>query len=218
MHLRVEIHNNHIKSDTLTRAAESRSLCSTNEKHRKLKRQSMNYQTLDKSKQKEVAGLFTSVFTASEGEKEGVLIGNLSSELASSIDNEETICFGVYENESLIGSIFFTRLKFNSPVQVYMLAPVAVSTENQGKGIGQALINYGLNELKKRSVSVAVTYGDPSFYSKVGFRELSENVIQAPLKLSMPFGWLGQSLTDEPIPTINERPVCVKEFNNPVYW
>jgi len=178
----------------------------------------MNYQTLDKTKQKEIAGLFTSVFTSSEGEKEGALIGNLSSELASSTDNKETICFGIYENKSLIASIFFTRLKFNNPMQVYMLAPVAVSTGKQGKGIGQALINYGLNELKKRSASVAVTYGDPSFYSKVGFQSLSENVIQAPLKLSMPFGWLGQSLTGEPIPTINERPVCVQAFNDPVYW
>ena len=178
----------------------------------------MSYQTLDKSNQKKVEELFTSVFSSSEGEKEGMLIGNLSSELASSIDNEETICFGVYENESLIGSIFFTRLKFTSPIQVFMLAPVAVSTENQSKGIGQALINYGLNELKKRSVSVVVTYGDPSFYSKMGFQALSENIIQAPLKLSMPFGWLGQSLTAEPIPTINERPMCVKEFNDPVYW
>ena len=178
----------------------------------------MNYQTLKKSKQKEVAELFTSVFTSSEGGKEGELIGNLSSALASSIDNKETICFGVYENEALMGSIFFTQLKFNNPIQVYMLAPVAVRTENQGKGIGQALINYGLNELNKRSVSVAVTYGDPSYYSKVGFQALSESVIQAPLKLSMPFGWLGQSLTGEPIPTINERPVCVKKFNDPVYW
>jgi predicted N-acetyltransferase YhbS len=99
-----------------------------------------------------------------------------------------------------------------------MLAPVAVGAEHQGKGIGQALINYGLNQLKKRSVNAVVTYGDPSFYSKVGFQALSENVIQAPLKLSMPFGWLGQSLTEEPIPTINERPMCVKEFNDPVYW
>ena len=178
----------------------------------------MHYQALEKSNQKEVTELFTSAFTSSEGEKEGMLIGRLSSELASSIDNDEIICFGVYENELLIGSIFFTRLNFNSPIQVYMLAPVAVSTENQGKGIGQALISYGLNELKKRSVNVAVTYGDPNYYSKVGFQELSENLIQAPLKLSMPFGWLGQSLSGEPIPTINERPVCVKEFNDPVYW
>ncbi len=178
----------------------------------------MKYQTLNKSNQKEVAGLFTSVFSSSEGEKEGTLIGNLSLELASNIDNEERICFGVYENESLICSIFFTRLQFNDPIQVYMLSPVAVRTEHQGKGIGQALINYGLDELKKRSASVVVTYGDPSFYSKVGFKVLPENVIQAPLKLSMPFGWLGQSLTGKPIPIIHERPACVEEFNDPVYW
>ena len=178
----------------------------------------MIHRILDKSNQKEVEELFTSVFTSSEGEKEGKLIGNLSSQLASNIDNNEIICFGVYENETLIGSIFFTRLQFSKPIQVFMLAPVAVSTEHQGKGIGQALINYGLNELKKRSVNVAVTYGDPSFYSKVGFQALSENVIQAPLKLSMPEGWLGQSLTEEPIPTVNDHPTCVKEFNDPVYW
>ena len=99
-----------------------------------------------------------------------------------------------------------------------MLAPVAVSTTHQGKGVGQSLINYGLNDLKSRSVVVVVTYGDPSFYSKVGFQSLPESVIQAPLNLSMPGGWLGQSLTEEPIPTVNERPTCVKEFDDPIYW
>jgi putative acetyltransferase len=178
----------------------------------------MNHQILDNKNQKEVTELFTSVFTSSEGEKEGKLIGNLASELSSNIDNEDIICFGTYENESLIGSIFFSRLRFNESILVYMLAPVAISTEHQGKGIGQTLINYGLNALKIRSVSVAITYGDPSFYSKVGFKPLSEDIIQAPMELSMPVGWLGQSLTDDPIPTIDERPTCVEEFNDVVYW
>ncbi len=124
----------------------------------------------------------------------------------------------MYEKEVLIGSIFFTRLQFSQRILVYLLGPVAISTEQQGKSIGQALINHGLNELKNRSVDVAITYGDPSFYSKVGFQTLSEKVIQAPLKLSMPFGWLGQSLTEEPIPTITERPQCVKQLNYPVFW
>ena len=178
----------------------------------------MNHKILDNNNQKEVTSLFTSVFTSSEGEKEGKLIGSLTSELSSNIDNQEIICLGIYENESIIGSIFFTRLRFNEVIQIYMLAPVAVNTQHQGKGVGQALINFGLNELKNRSVAVAITYGDPSFYSKVGFQTLSENIIQAPLELSMPEGWLGQSLTEDPIPTIAERPTCVKEFNDPVYW
>ena len=175
----------------------------------------MNHKILDKNYKEAVTSLFTSVFTLSEGEKEGQLIGILASELSSGIDNQEIICLASYIGESIIGSIFFTRLRLNEAIQVYMLAPVAVSTEHQGKGVGQALINYGLKELKNRSVAVAITYGDPSYYSKVGFRDLSESVIQAPLKLSMPEGWLGQSLTGEPIPTVKERPTCVKEFNPP---
>ena len=178
----------------------------------------MNQRILDKNCQEEVTHLFTSVFTASEGETEGRLVGNLASELSSHIDHQDIICFGTYEKGSLIGSIFFTRLQFSDASQVYMLAPVAVSTHHHGQGVGQALINYGLNKLKKRSVVVVITYGDIAFYSKVGFQSLSESIIQAPLKLSMPEGWLGQSFTEDAIMPINNRPTCVKAFNNPAYW
>ena len=97
----------------------------------------MNHKILDKSNRKEIAHLFMSVFTSSEGEKEGELIGNLASELSSNIDNQEIICIGAYEKQSLIGSIFFTRLRFNESIRVYMLAPVAVSTKHQGKASGR---------------------------------------------------------------------------------
>ncbi len=178
----------------------------------------MDHNFINKKNKNKVIDLFTTVFASSEGEKEGKLIGNLVSGLSANIDNKKIICFGSYVQELLIGSIFFTRLRFNCSASVYMLAPVAVTTTYQGKGVGQSLINYGLEEMEKLSVAVVVTYGDPSFYSKVGFQPLSEDVIRAPLKLSMPKGWLGQSLTEEPIPIINGRPECVREFNDPVYW
>ncbi len=178
----------------------------------------MVYKALDQSNRNEIRKFFKSVFTSSEGKQEGELIGDLVLNLSSNIDNKEIICFGAYENESLIGAIFFTRLRFKKSILIYMLAPVAVSTEHQRKGVGQALIKYGLNAIKGRSAKVAITYGDPSFYAKVGFEPLSENIIQAPLELSMPVGWLGQSLTGDPIKTINERPICVKEFNDLAYW
>ena len=178
----------------------------------------MNHKILNKNHHHEVTSLFTSVFTSSEGEAEGKLIGSLVSQLSLATDNQEIICIGTHEEGEIIGAIFLTRLEFSEPIDIYMLAPVAISTKHQGKGVGQALINYGLDELKNRSVAVAITYGDPAYYSKVGFKALSENVIQAPLKLSMPVGWQGKSLTEEPIPSIKERPICVKEFNDPVYW
>jgi predicted N-acetyltransferase YhbS len=115
----------------------------------------MNYKILDKNSKEEVTSLFMSVFSSSEGEKEGELIGNLASKLTSRADNQEIVCIGAYEEKSIIGTIFFTRLRFNEPITVYMFAPLAVSTQHQGKGVGQALVKYGLNELKKRSVAVA---------------------------------------------------------------
>ena len=178
----------------------------------------MNYRFLDKTSKEEAAGLFDSVFTASEGEEEGKLVGELASQLSANIDDEEIICCGACEGESLIACIFFTRLQYREPVPVYMLAPVAVRTEQQGKGVGQTLIRFGLKQLKTRSVKVVITYGDPAFYARVGFRPIPENIVQAPVKLSMPGGWLGQSLVGGPVPRLSGRPQCVGEFNNPVYW
>ncbi len=176
------------------------------------------HKILNQKNEDEIVNLFRSVFTASEGEEEGKLIGVLATELSSEIDNQDIICIGTFQDGVLIGSIFLTRLVFSGNFQVYMLAPVAVSTEYQSKGVGKDLIAYGLNELRRRDVDVVITYGDPMFYSKIGFKSLSETIIKAPLKLSMPEGWLGQSLTEEPIPTIDDRPNCVEAFNNPAYW
>jgi putative acetyltransferase len=51
----------------------------------------MMHCVLDRSKQKEIEQLFTSVFTSSEGEEEGKLIGALSSQLASNIEHRTSI-------------------------------------------------------------------------------------------------------------------------------
>lgn len=178
----------------------------------------MKFKILDTDSQDQVEKLFTSVFTSSEGEQEGRLIGKLAAELASRVDNQEVICIGAYEDRAVVGAIFFTCLRFDEPIDAYMLAPVAVSTAYQGRGVGQALIRSGLEELKRRSAALVVTYGDPAFYSKVGFKALSVDVVPSPLPLSMPEGWLGQSLTEEPIPVLRSRPACVLAFNNPAYW
>lgn len=114
----------------------------------------MNYYSIDSRNSKEVVELFTSVFTSSEGEEEGKLLGQLVSGLASNIDNEEVFCFGAATQELLVGSIFFTRLRFEELHSVYMLAPVAVDTKYQGKGVGQSLIRHGLKIPYVLSVSM----------------------------------------------------------------
>ena len=178
----------------------------------------MSIKTINRNSQLELENLFETVFTSSVGELEGHLIGKLVSMLASAIDNREIICIGKTEREKLIGSVFFTRLRFKQELQIFMLAPVAVATACQGKGVGRALIEFGLKEMQNRDVSAVVTYGDPAYYSRIGFHSLSEEVIKAPLELSMPEGWLGQSLSGKSIRVIEERPGCAEAFNDPAYW
>ena len=178
----------------------------------------MNIRILDSCDKEDVTKLFSSVFTSSEGEGEGKLISGLAAALTVRADNKDVIGMGAFADEMLTGAIFFTRLRFREPVEAYMLSPVAVSTTHQGTGAGQALIRHGLDVLKSRSVALVVTYGDPAFYAKTGFKTLSEDVIPAPWTLSMPHGWLGQSLLGDVLPTLSDRPSCVPEFNNSAYW
>lgn len=165
-----------------------------------------------------ISNLFTAVFSHSEGAKEGRVIGELASALAAAIDGDNILCYGAISNDTLLAATFYTHLSYRISSNVSMLAPVAVSTEHQGKGIGQQLINFGLNEIKQHGVDYVVTYGDPNYYQRVGFGGISEDSVRAPFELSMPEGWLVQSLTDKPVSFGTERPRCVEQFNNAAYW
>lgn len=178
----------------------------------------MKYSHYSRSEAKKIARFFNDVFSDSEGPSEGALIEKLVLDIIATTAEKDIYGFVAEEGEQLIGSIFFTRLTFEKPIEAFILSPVAVHSEHQGKGIGQKLITHGLEQLKKDGVEMVFTYGDPNYYSKVGYQQISEDVIQAPLKMSMPHGWLCQSLVGDEIPRISDRPRCVEAFNDQRYW
>jgi len=164
----------------------------------------------------EIQSLFTSTFSDSEGPAEGESIGQLALEMLNTADLQ---CFIASEEKRIIASIIFSRLSFaESDIQAFLLGPVAVLTAYQKQGIGQALIQFGLQQLRKQGVELAVTYGDPGYYSKVGFEPVSTQQVPAPMALSMPQGWLAQSLTDVKIPNISGKSKCVPAIAKPEYW
>jgi predicted N-acetyltransferase YhbS len=114
---------------------------------------------------KEIKSLFTKVFSDSESESEGILIGNLAYELITETDKKDLYGFVAIEHERIIGCIFFSRLTFESDVCAFILSPVAVRTDYQRKGVGQKLINYGIKILKDEGVELIMTYGDINFRS-----------------------------------------------------
>jgi len=74
-----------------------------------------------------------------------------------------------------------------------------VRTDCQGRGVGRKLIGFGIEALMKDGVELALTYGDPAFYSTIGFQVVKETVVPAPMPFRYPQGWLAQSLTGDEI-------------------
>ncbi|MGS0676973.1 GNAT family N-acetyltransferase [Shewanella sp. 125m-1] len=167
---------------------------------------------------KEISHLFNETFSASEGADEGKVIGELTTELMSTTASDDLFIFVAKEEDKLVGSILFSRLTFESEVNAFILSPVAVHPDFQRQGVGQKLIRFGLETLVEAGVELAFTYGDPNYYSKVGFKQLSEDIVKAPHTLTYPEGWLGQSLAAKTLQPLSGQCRCVDALNKAEYW
>jgi len=167
---------------------------------------------------KEVIELFTDVFSSSENESEGKIIGSLVSDLIVTTKADDLIGFVATSNKHVVGAIFFSRFIVPSAEVAFILSPVAIATSEQGTGVGQHLINYGLRHLQSSGVDLAFTYGDPAFYSKVGFSQISESIVKAPFELSQPEGWLAQSFSGNAIKVMHGSSRCVEALSDQKYW
>ena len=178
----------------------------------------MQYSTAHPSDADEIERLFIKTFSDSEGQTEGELIGRLARDFMSGLPDADLYCFVARENEQIVGSIFLSRITFECEIKAFILAPVAVQTDQQGQGTGQKLIRFGLDTLSKDGVELAITYGDPDFYSRVGFQSVTEEVVPPPLRLQHPEGWLAQPLKNNKVEPIKGKSSCVKALNKPEYW
>ena len=178
----------------------------------------MKLSLFNPSDTQEVIELFTKVFSASENESEGQLIGKLVSDLIATTESQDLIGCVAISNNRIVGCIFFSRFGVPGGEVAFILSPVAISTSVQRSGVGQQLINYGLNQLKSLSVNLVFTYGDPNYYSKTGFSQISESVVKAPFELSQPEGWLAQSLDGDPIKGMQGSTKCVEALSDQKYW
>lgn len=166
-----------------------------------------------------LVSLFADTFTASEGAAEGGCIGALVQQLLSSTAADDLSVQMADVDGVLAGALCFTRLRYPQDSRtVFLMAPVAVATTHQRRGIGQQLIRHGLAALAGLKVDVVMTYGDPAFYGKTGFRPIRVGDAAPPWPLTQPEGWLAQALAGEPLAPLAGPAYCVSALNDPAYW
>ena len=183
----------------------------------------MKYRIFHQSDSISTIAVFKQAFTASEGPDEGEVIAGFVANLIETTPSDQLLGCIAHEaladhDGKLAAAVFFSRFTLPDGRKAFILSPMAVATDQQGKGIGQALIRFGLAELKKRGVSLVLTYGDPAFYGKVGFTQVIEAEIPAPFPLSQPEGWLALSLDGSPLSTAGGATGCVTALNDPALW
>ena len=89
--------------------------------------------------------------------------GALSLSLVAEIDNR------------IVGHIAFSPVSITDGADGwYGLGPVSVWPNLQKQGIGSALINNGLDELKARGAQGCALVGDSNYYRRFGFKNLPQ--------------------------------------------
>ena len=179
----------------------------------------MDFSTTVQGREQEIVDLFAATFAASEGPDEGALIGKLARDQMGGTAPADLFVFTAWEGETLVGGIVFSRLVYPEDARVvFVLAPVAVVPDRQGTGIGQKLLAHGLAHLRDAGIDIALTYGDPKYYAKVGFVPITQDFAAAPFDLQYPHGWLGQSLTAAEMTPLKGPSRCIAALDDPVYW
>ena len=82
-----------------------------------------------------------------------------------------------------VGHILFSRIHIETAsesVPVLSLAPMAVLAEYQRKGIGSALVRYGLDECKRLGWKIVIVLGHAAYYPRFGFAPARSAGIECP--------------------------------------
>lgn len=82
-----------------------------------------------------------------------------------------TISLVAEQGEEVVGHVALSPVSISDgSTGWYGLGPISVKPELQGKGVGSLLMQAALRLLRERAAAGCVLVGDPSYYSRFGFK------------------------------------------------
>ena len=133
--------------------------------------------------------------------------------LREGVEPERDLGFVAVEDGALRGSVRFWPV-FVGNAPTLLLGPLAVQSDQRGRGIGIALMTRGIEEARTRRHRAIVLVGDPPYYARVGFTQIARGRIKFPGPVD-PARILGLALADGALETL-EGPVRRAHLDNPV--
>jgi predicted N-acetyltransferase YhbS len=91
----------------------------------------------------------------------------------------ESLSFVAVEDGILRGSVRFWPVMIGM-TKVLMLGPLAVQSDQRGRGIGIALMKHGIEETRKTDFAAIILVGEEPYYSRAGFSRLPPGRLRFP--------------------------------------
>lgn len=99
--------------------------------------------------------------------------------LREGVSQVRELAFIAVEEGKLRGSVRFWPVLIGQR-RVLMLGPLAVETDQRGRGIGVALMERGVEEARVLGHEAVILIGDEPYYARVGFAKLRPGSIRFP--------------------------------------
>ena len=99
--------------------------------------------------------------------------------LREGVDAEADLSFVAVENGTLRGSVRFWPV-FVGKERALLLGPLAVESEERGRGIGLALMARGIDAARAAGWPCIILVGDEPYYARVGFSRLPPGRVKFP--------------------------------------
>lgn len=115
----------------------------------------------------------------------------------------------------IVGHILFTRTVIRQGAREYetlVLAPLAVSTDYQGNGIGGRLIEAGHRMARELGFKSVLLVGHPAYYPRFGYRSAETFGILSDLELPVDV-FMACELTEGGLDGVQGRVEFASEFN-----
>lgn len=166
-----------------------------------------------------IADIHRNAFGPDEGEEiVGLVVDMFDDESAKPL-----LSLVAEKDARLVGHVFFSALRIvpgKQRVSARILAPLAVAVDFQGDGIGSALIEEGLKQLRESGVDLVFVLGDPGYYSRFGFNAAGKLGLQAPYPIPQEHAdaWMVQALSSGVIGRAEGTVRCAQTLGQRRYW
>jgi predicted N-acetyltransferase YhbS len=170
-------------------------------------------ETTEKDK-KAIHALHSNAFDEEEAES----VAQLAVDLLEDATARPLLSLVAEVDGEIVGHVIFSSISVEGGCvdNGYIMAPLAVSGNCQGKGVGSGLIRNGLETLESRGAGFVLVLGDPDYYRRSGFG--AGHGLRPPYDLDYPEAWMAIELDRGALSDVEGVVRCADCLMAPEHW